>query len=111
MFLEHREHVAITNLSPSKLNAAIAQREFQSQIAHDSANHGPLERTFVSSGRSDDIKQLIAIQQGPALINHDQTVAVAIKRDAGMRAGTRDHQLQQAGRGRTTAFVNVAAVR
>ena len=83
----------------------------ESQVAHHRANHGPLEAAFPLARGREDIKQLITIDDGTILIDHDQAIAIAIQRHTDVSFEGRNRQAQELGVCRAAAFIDVAPVR
>ncbi len=108
---QHAEHVAVTDLRAFEFDALLAQRHFEPEIAHHGSHHRTLQRSGALARCRDDVDELVAIDDAAETVDHDEAVAITIERDARGRAHTRHGELQQAGRGRTAAVIDVAAIR
>ena len=89
---------------------ARAHRKLETEVAHHRADHRTRSVPCELARARDDVQQLIAIDDAPQMIDHDQPVAVAIECQAHVGAHARHRQLQQVRRGRAAAVIDVAAV-
>ena len=106
-----REHVAIADRRAMEFDAALAQRALEAVVAHQGADHRPLQRSRRVTSGGDDKQQLIAVDLAPEVIDHDQPVAIAIKCDTHLRLHAGHRQLQQVRSSGATAIIDVAAIR
>jgi hypothetical protein len=83
---QQTQHVAVTDVGAAERNTEIPQRLFEPEIAHEGPDDGPAESSFILPGTGQNVQQLVAIDQAPEVIDHDQPVAVAIQRDADIGA-------------------------
>ena len=111
LVLEHREHVAVADLGAQELDAEVAQRELEPQVAHDRADDGAAQAARLAAVARENVDELIAVDEIAALVDHDDAIAVAVEREADVRPHAGDRELQQIGSRRPAAVVDVAAVR
>ena len=105
------QDIAIADLRAFELDALLAQRHFESEVAHHRPDHRTLQRSGALARSRDDVDELVAIDDAAKAIDHDEPIAVAVERDARGGAHAGNGELQEAGRGRAAAVIDVAAVR
>ncbi|CNT63955.1 Uncharacterised protein [Salmonella enterica subsp. enterica serovar Bovismorbificans] len=109
-FLQFFQHVAVAHFRPGKRNAKLLERQLQPHIAHQRPHRAAAQLPLAQPFARDDIHDLIAIDFIAFMVNHDDPVAVAVKRDAEFRLLRQHARLQRAHVGRAHFFVNVDAV-
>ena len=60
---------------------SFCKRMFQTQVAHDRTDHGPRQRLLLVPCARNDVQQLIAIDDPSQVIDHHQTIAIAVERN------------------------------
>ena len=71
---------------------------------------GPFNSPGELPRRGQNEQQLIAVHAAPKFIHHHHPIAVAVERQADLRAHARHGELQQFRRSRSAAIIDVAAV-
>src|SRR5690606_12199957 len=105
------EHVAIAHFRTLKLDALLRERMLETQIAHDGSDDRADERFLFVPRARNDVEQLIAVDEPTEMIDHEESIAVAIQRDSHIRAHAGDRELQQLGRSGAAVQIDVAPVR
>src|SRR6185436_6589957 len=95
----------------AELDALLRQRVLQAEIAHHSADDRPDQLLPPLALASNDVEQLIAVDQPAEVIHHHEAIAVAVESNARQRLHARHRQLQQLRGCRAAAQIDVAAVR
>src|SRR6185312_4643111 len=108
---QEAEHVAIADRRALEIDATLAQRHLQTEVAHHRADHRTSERAAAAARLRNDVEELIAIENAAEVIDHDEADAVAIQREAHVGPHARHGQLQEPGRRGAATVVDVAAVR
>ena len=88
-FAQHAEHVAIADLGAPELDALLAQRHLEAEVAHHRPDHGSLEQPGALARGRDDVDELIAVDDAAQAVDHDEPIAIAIERDARRRRARR----------------------
>ncbi len=109
--LQHRQHVAVTDVGPPELDAGLRQRPLQPEVRHLRADHRADQRAGVLARSREHVQQLIAVDQVAVVVDHQHAVPVAIEGDAEVRADRLDGDRHQLGAGGAAAVVDVLAVR
>ena len=109
-FFELLEYVAVADFGACERNAEFFKGFFQSEIAHQGADHAR-NRCGSVLGGGNGVQQLVAVVFKSARINHNQSVGVAIQRNAQVSVVFDHRSTQRAGRGRTDFFIDIKAVR
>ncbi len=81
-FLHQFQHIPIANLGARKTDTEFAQRHFQSQIAHQCADHTTGQTATAIGIAGNDEQHFIAIDNFALAIHQDQPVTVTIQRNA-----------------------------
>ena len=110
--LAHRlEDVAVTHGGALKVNAVLAQVQFQAQATHHGCNQGVLgELAFALGGNGKNCHNLVAIHQVALLVHCLAAVGVAVVRNTEVRAVLNHGCLQLLGVGGAHAVVDVGTV-
>ena len=99
------ENIAVTNIGPDQIQMPGFEKAFQAEIGHHRGHDTVTAQQAVAApARSDQSHQLVTVDHLSLFVDHDQTVGVAIQRDANMSTAG-DHGFLQYRRGRRTAFV------
>ena len=107
---QHRQHVTVTDRGAAELDAGGAQRDLQPQIAHHRADDRSTQAARLLQRACDDVQQLVAVDDAPEMIDHDQAIAIAVQGETHVGAHSGDRELQQIGRHRAAAVIDVPAV-
>src|SRR6188768_1492804 len=78
----HREHVAVADLCALEVDALLPQRHFEAEVAHDSSDDGPLQSSRPFARSRNDVNELVAIDDASESVDHDESIAVAVERNA-----------------------------
>src|SRR5208282_5429760 len=80
------------------------------EIGHQGANHSTFESTSPLMMARDYIQQLVAIVESSVTVDHNQTIAVAVERDAEIGAYALDRTLQRLRMGRAATEIDVESI-
>ncbi|MCY1392926.1 hypothetical protein D9M71_78100 [compost metagenome] len=103
-------YVTVANLGAHKRNRQLVQGQLQAQVTHQGTHHAALQLATLMQVASDNEQQLVAIDNGAGVIDHQHPVAVAIKGDAQVGMPDQHRSLQGLDMGRTAFFVDVQAI-
>ncbi|MCY1412218.1 hypothetical protein D9M71_276180 [compost metagenome] len=106
-------HVAVADLGAHEGDVARRQGQLQAQIAHQGADHsGPFGQTIaLLEIGGNDVKQLVAIDHGAGMVDHQHPVAVAVEGDAHVGTLLEHRFLQRLHVGGADPGVDVETVR
>ena len=105
------QHVPVADGRSFERNAVQGERLLESEVAHQRADHAARHRAAPPVVERDHIQELVAVVHAAFGVNHDQSVAVAVEREAKVGTVIHDGVLQMAWMRRPDVVVDVEAIR
>ena len=109
-FREPFQDVAITDVNAFETNSKLAQRDFQTKVAHMSAYDITIQPAIIQTRLCDHVKNLIAVDDLTVSIDHNHAITVAIERDPQVRPVDAYRTCQSPRIGRTKPVVDIQTV-
>ena len=103
--------MAVAHLGTDEADATLPQGALETVVGHQRAHHRPLQPAAVLPVAGEDVEQVVTVDDAPVRGDEHHPVAVAVERDAQVRADRRNVLHQRAGVGAAHALVDVQPVR
>src|SRR5690606_27808907 len=110
MLVELLVDVAIPDLRPDEVDAAIGESPLQPEVGHHRADHRSLQPPALLPVAREHVEEVVAVAHLALVIDEHDPVTVAIESDAEVGAGVAQPPCQSLRMGRTDSLVDVEAV-
>ena len=106
------EHVAVAHVGPAHLDAGLRHGAAETEVGHGGRHHGVVGQAAAGlQAERADRQDLVAVNRGPARVDRQRPVAVAVEGEAEVGADGADGLPHQVEVRRSAAVVDVDAVR
>ncbi|MNF62286.1 hypothetical protein D3C84_439630 [compost metagenome] len=102
--------VTVTDIGPHERNLQLGARQLQTQVAHQRTDHTTLQRAALLQVTSNDEQQLVTVDNGPRVIDHQYAITVTIKGNTQVSLLSQDSRLQLPHMGRAAVIIDVQAI-
>ncbi len=111
LLIHHLQHVAVTDLGAGERDAEGLQRQLQTHVGHQGANHAPLEAAVAQGIARDDIEDLVPVDDVAGAVHHHQAIAVTVEGDTEVGLALQHLGRQRLRGGGADAIVDVETIR
>lgn len=92
--LQGRDNVTVAHIGAYELDTQVSQCQLKAKVAHQRTDNATLQFATLVQVTGNDKQQLIAIDHGTGVIDHQHAIAVAIEGDTDVRMLLDDGSLQ-----------------
>ncbi|MNT39615.1 hypothetical protein D3C72_1758780 [compost metagenome] len=74
--------VTVADLGPHKRDVQVLERQLQAQVTHQRTDHPALQLAMFLQVASNDEQQLVTVDDGARVVDHQHAIAVTVKGNA-----------------------------